>query len=371
MATVLRAPGVERRWARAATLAIGAFVLVLTLGASPAAAHGGVQDSTNWRSEILDPGDQRLDWSVLGGDALLSLHNRTGQTVVVQGYEGEPYLRFVPGDGVYENQRSPATFLNQDRYAGVELPARADATAEPDWRRVAGGDRHEWHDHRTHWMSPERPPAVVAAPDERQLVLSWTVPVTVGEGDAARSLAARGELWWVPGVNGLLYVVGAAVVAAVGFTVAVVCSRVSGNRWRGLARPVTVMAAIVWFGDVVRTVDDIVAVPASVFDQFVYVGVVVAALVAIAAMIVRGWRGDVGGFFALAAAGLLLMLMYAAEQSDQLSASQITTELPIWVRRWTIAASWMIVLPTFGAAVLAARRLESGLVRRARRLATG
>ena len=44
---------------------------------------------------------------VRGGDTLLQLTNRTGEQVTIAGHEGEPYLRFTQGDGMYENVRSP------------------------------------------------------------------------------------------------------------------------------------------------------------------------------------------------------------------------------------------------------------------------
>jgi hypothetical protein len=50
------------------------------------------------------------------------LENNTGKPILVPGYDGEPYLRFT-ADAVYRNERSPATYLNEDRYGGVELPA--------------------------------------------------------------------------------------------------------------------------------------------------------------------------------------------------------------------------------------------------------
>jgi hypothetical protein len=50
------------------------------------------------------------------------------------------------------------------------------------------------------------------------------------------------------------------------------------------------------------------------------------------------------------------MLLFGADSTSQLTASQLATVLPVWVRRFTVAASWMIVMPTFLAAGLAGHR---------------
>jgi hypothetical protein len=98
---------------------------------------------------------------------------------VIEGYEGEPYLRFAP-DGVYENSRSPATYLNEDRYGKIDIPDEADPDATPQWERVApGGRAYDWHDHRIHWMSETYPPAVAADTSVSQHVFDWKVPGTI------------------------------------------------------------------------------------------------------------------------------------------------------------------------------------------------
>jgi hypothetical protein len=104
--------------------------------------------------------------------------NGTGRTLVILGYEGEPYLRFS-GGGVFRNARSPATYLNLDRYAKVDVPKDADPKAPPRWERVASGAIWAWHDHRIHWMSPIDPPRVRADPDRPHHVFDWKVPARI------------------------------------------------------------------------------------------------------------------------------------------------------------------------------------------------
>ena len=77
--------------------------------------------------------------------------------VLVVGYQGEPYLRFLPEGGVLENRNAPTTYTNESRYGGDEIPAHASRTAEPDWVVLSDGHRWAWHDHRIHWMQRSRP----------------------------------------------------------------------------------------------------------------------------------------------------------------------------------------------------------------------
>ena len=117
--------------------------------------------------------------AVLGGDDRLSLVNYSGKTIVVAGYEGEPFLRFTK-EGVYENTRSPATYLSRERDpARAKVPASADASAPPEWRKIAAAAQSVvWHDHRIHWTKPTPPRVVAEAPDETHKIFDWAIPAT-------------------------------------------------------------------------------------------------------------------------------------------------------------------------------------------------
>ncbi len=135
-----------------------------------------------------------LSVTALDGDDRLELKVGGDHIVVIEGYEGEPYLRFTP-DGVFRNTRSPATYLNDDRYGTVRMPPQADAGFSPAWQRVAAGGRpYDWHDHRIHWMSRSYPPVVQAARDEPHHVFDWVVTGTL---DGA-PLSIRGRLDYAP-----------------------------------------------------------------------------------------------------------------------------------------------------------------------------
>ena len=46
------------------------------------------------------------------------------------------------------------------------------------------------------------------------------------------------------------------------------------------------------------------------------------------------------------------MLIFGGDASAQLSASQLVTLFPNWIRRWMIAGSYMVLAPTMLGAVL-------------------
>lgn len=140
------------------------------------------------------PNAPSLSARVLDGDDRIRLSVAGDHVVVIDGYEGEPYLRFVE-TGVYRNVRSPATYLNGDRYGTGKLPEQADAKASPVWEQVGvGGRPYDWHDHRIHWMSESYPPVVQAARDESHHILDWTVPGTLD----GTPLSIRGRLDYAP-----------------------------------------------------------------------------------------------------------------------------------------------------------------------------
>lgn len=172
-------------------------VLATLAVAGPAAAHvGGGQAGSNFDARVrsVTPEPPGVTVRVLQFGDELEVVNATGTELEVPGYSGEPYLRIGP-DGVWRNARSPATYLNLDRYAANGLPAQADVAAEPEWEQVSTEPRYLWHDHRTHWMSQGvLPPVVAADPTTEHTVIEWTVPMRYG----GEPLVVAGELIWRP-----------------------------------------------------------------------------------------------------------------------------------------------------------------------------
>jgi len=170
-------------------------VVLMVLIAGPALADPAVP--TNYRSivNVVDPRPTGVTVEVVGGDAFLSVAVAKGSTVEVPGYFGEPYLRIDGTGAVWLNTKSPARYINQDRFGITEIPPTADAQAEPEWEQVGSGGRFSWHDHRTHWMSPDLPPTI--AGDRAEVVFPWKITITINNVETE----VRGELLWFPSTN--------------------------------------------------------------------------------------------------------------------------------------------------------------------------
>jgi hypothetical protein len=162
------------------TLALTAAALAAVLLPAGAEAHYGTA-KLGYRSTIrgLEPPMRGLKLKVLYGDDQILLDNKSGKTIVIDGYgkNPEPYLRFGP-TGIYVNVNSPAGYLNQDRYARSKVPKFASATARPHWEKLISGNIWAWHDHRIHYMSPVFPPVIQDAPRKPHHVFNWKVPAT-------------------------------------------------------------------------------------------------------------------------------------------------------------------------------------------------
>jgi MYXO-CTERM domain-containing protein len=210
-------------------LALAATVVLVT--APAAAAHQG---NPNYRSVVdsVTPAVKGLTLHVLNYDDRFELTNHSGRTVTVQGYDGEPYARVLADGTVEVNKRSPAYYLNDDRYADVKVPASADPKAPPQWSVVDRTGRLQWHDHRMHWMSQSLPPQVKDK-SRRTKVFDYAIPLRV---DAQRA-SVRGTLFWQPAEGGgapvgMFIVLGALALIAIA-AVAVVRRRRSGEPVEG------------------------------------------------------------------------------------------------------------------------------------------
>jgi hypothetical protein len=184
-------------------------LIAVAVGVLAALAPAGVAFAdpagpTDYASQItsISPDVPGFTAQIIGGDSFIRLVVAPGTDVVVDGYAQEPYLHFDARGVVQENQRSPATYLNVSRF-GATAPAGADPTLPPDWRTVATGGTYSWHDHRTHWMSPQAP--VGFRPGDQ--IQASKVPIVVNGTPVSITVATT----WLPEPSRLPLAVGAAV----------------------------------------------------------------------------------------------------------------------------------------------------------------
>ena len=120
---------------------------------------------------------------VVDGNRKLELTVHPPHTVVVDGYGGEPFLRF-DSSGVSVNERSLTAVTNKLTQPGAT--PTLNHGARPRWRSISHSHQFAWHDHRLALV-----PGSMARTGR---VGTWRVPVLV---DGARR-RVEGGLWHVP-----------------------------------------------------------------------------------------------------------------------------------------------------------------------------
>ncbi|WCB91897.1 hypothetical protein DSM104299_00575 [Baekduia alba] len=178
--------------------AVAAVALVATASIAPTAALAH-QGNPNMKSVVRDlqPHVPGVSLQVLSGDDRFQITNRSTTTVLVQGYEKEPYARITPDGTVTVNHNSPAFYLNTDRYGAVTVPKTATARATPDWHVLDKTGVFEWHDHRMHYMA-RGIPSIVKDKSARTKIFDYRIPIQIG-GKEGQIL---GTLWWAPAKDG-------------------------------------------------------------------------------------------------------------------------------------------------------------------------
>lgn len=298
-------------------------MLTLVAGATPAAADAA--GPTDYRTEItsVEPPTEGVELRMIGGDSFLELVNVGGFEILVVGYQGEPYLRFEPDGRVLQNERSPSRYLNDDRFGDSTIPPEADADAPPDWVEVSSDGSYAWHDHRTHWMNPARPPG--ASPGDQ--ILEAAVPLQVDDTIVTVTV----QSFWLPAPSPVPAVVAAALGAAAAAAVAVAAVRRADRWWwsAGLAAVAAVAAAglgLVAYRSVPSETEPSLAL---------WLLPAIAVLSAAAAALVRRRS-------AVLADGLLLLtalelVVWAWNRRDAVSAAIIPTDAPYALDRATIS----------------------------------
>lgn len=336
-----------------------ALLGVVLLAAAPADAHTRTQETTNLASRITDAPDlSGVTWTVYTGGLLLEVANEGDQVLVVEGYDGEPYLRIGP-DGVEHNRRSPATYLNDERVeqrigsrTDVAMPMAVDPDAPPEWIHVDDEPRARWHDHRVHWMSTQPPDFVEAGPisrtmmrvnlvgvigragDEAGVFQQWSVPFTLG-GEPA---TLEGEMAWEDPPSALPYLVIAALLVAPALV---------GLRRRdpvAMLRPAALVVLLVSLGNGIHFVDDLVSWPSSLLDELF--GVLHTSLFLGTGIAASLWalRVSYGRVLALGVASAAVLYHQGFVHLPMLQASHFPTVWPDPLVRLTIAAGLLQAL---------------------------
>lgn len=329
-------------------------VTVIAGTAAPAFAHGGGgPDASNFLSTVrevsrADDGGEPsgpanlggLTFRVLANDALLELENSGREEVTIIGYSDEPYLRIGP-DGVFQNNNSPATFINQERFGQVEVPSGVSATAEPDWEKVSDESTYAWHDHRIHWMSQAPPPQVASnETDETIEIFEWTVPFRVGD----EPYAVEGTLNWIRPGSPWPWLLGGLAVTSLPLLAAF--TRPAGEeRKRALKKTFAAVLGVLVVVDIVHSVDDVLAVPATLWEN-------VSASAQSALFIALGaygawwsWKATGGSWIGILLGALGLALGIGATHLISLTSSQIATELSPAFTRAVVAANAAVLFP--------------------------
>jgi len=188
-----------------------------------ALAHGrNAPVATNFQARV-DHLPAGVEAKVVDGDRKLWLRVPSSSTLIVLGFQREPYIRFDSA-GVELNLRSPTAYLNQPR---LQYASRATSvTARPDWKRVTSAHAYSWHENRLHAL--ER---LVHGGDAR-VVGRWSVPVELG----GKVNVITGTLSYVPGPRRWVWLL--ALIATVGVALAVAARR------RGTAEVVLAIVAL-------------------------------------------------------------------------------------------------------------------------------
>ena len=317
----------EMRFVRGFVIAATGAIAVVVVAAQPAAAHDvpGIKPS-NFETTVdgTTPRVPGLTVRTIDLGNELELRNDTGADVVVLGYQGEPYLRVGPR-GVFENRRSPATYLNRTRDGKTRVPADADPAAAPEWNRLAAGSLARWHDHRAHWMGTDDPPEVARDPDHRHVVDHWSFQLRRGTQD----ITVAGDLLWVPGPSPWGWVLGALAIALA----LVALSRTPVWRWVLVGALGIVVASET--AHVVGTWNATTASFATKIGASVYsIGGVALAVVALVWLVVRPPSNAIP---AVLFAGLIVAFAGGLADLTTLTRSQIPTDVPATVARLEVA----------------------------------
>lgn len=289
---------------------VGALVVVFLLWATPAVSADPA-GPTDYETSVVDisPQTNGFEVNVIGGDAFIQLIAEPSMRVEVVGYGGEPYLVFEDGL-VLENDLAPTKYVNQDRYAIVDVPGEASVSADPLWVEVSSDGTYSWHDHRTHWMNPEPPPG--AEPGEQ--ILEGVIPLIVDGVEVDVTVASVYEppasIW--PGAIGLFLGFGLGLMAWVRRDL-----RFAGLVTLGLGIAATLVAIVAFF-----------SVPSETAPSIVQ-WIIPLTSAGLALMALRGHQVST----TLLGVAALELLIWSVMRRQWMTAAILPTASPFWLDR--------------------------------------
>ena len=294
---------------------------VLLAGISmPGVAHADAAGPTDYRTEIVSvtPATDVVTFTIEGGDAFVRAEVEPGHELLVLGYDDEPYLRIDTDGAVFENVRSYATYYNEERYGGTDIPDIVDNTAAPEWERIGDGGAWSWHDHRAHFMGTDAPIGM----EPGDAFPAQIVPVEVDGNRVEIEVLTTllDEPSWLPIVIGALIAIQVVLLAS-------------------LAGPATMVLAGLALG-VLGTVVGVAqfrSVPPETEPLLTWWLMPALALAAAVATIVMYGRSALVQRALMALGGLLLAL-WAFVRRDGLTSALVPTDLPMWLDRLTTSA---------------------------------
>ena len=326
---------------------VAAFLMA---GAAPALAHTVAgAGATNYRTTLRTVSPKLTGLSVRiieSGSRIEATYTGPGDVIVI-GYQEEPFLR-IGRRGVFENLKSPATYINRTRN-GVTPPANTDPKAAPVWRKVSGEHVARWHDHRVHFMGDINPKPVRDQPGQRHVITDdWQVSFVHG----GTTSIARGDLVWVPGPSPA---------PALAFAGVLLITTVLAARRRPFLAVGAATAALV--------VIDIVHAFGIGFANAGTFGTQLArtfagSTVSLPAWVIGGgalWffrNRRIDGFFAAVFTGLIVAVIGGLADVTVLSRSVVPYALPDGLARFIVAASLGLGFGVAAASGLSIRRLD-------------
>ena len=294
------------------------------VGALATPAFADPPGPTDYQSEVssVEPETPAIEVGIIGGDSFFEMRVDPGVEAIVVGYEGEDYLWFRPDGVVFENQNSPATYLNANRYGNDGVPPTARADAEPNWEQVSTDGYWTWHDHRAHWMQSARPFGLEAGDQ----ILEAVIPIVVdGETVEATVIST-----WQPEPSPLAMWLGAlgGVVMAIGVWF------LRDRRVPPIGATVPLVALALGVGAAQFT-----SLPSETGPRVIWIALPVIAAASAGVGLVLATRGR---RFAADAALLLVGVelgVWGFVKRDGLTAAIIPTDAPFWIDRFATAAA--------------------------------